>query len=143
MNNDEGYDWEYDRKPTEFELWYARQSGRRFHTLSNNEKSDVLWRYKEYQKEQKEKEYTKQKKIASVLPKKGNMVIEKRQFTKHDSELHPECNNSRYLDYQKVTTGLSESVISYGYILIDKISYRWITKVEAKNIKRISQKEPI
>ena len=49
MNNDEGYDYNYDREPTQFELWYSRYGlGRSYDELSNSERADVNWRYKEY-----------------------------------------------------------------------------------------------
>lgn len=51
MNNDYGYDADYDREPTEFELWYRNNGlGRDFDDLSNSEKANTMWRYKEYLK---------------------------------------------------------------------------------------------
>jgi hypothetical protein len=48
------------------------------------------------------------------------MKLIKEQFTRYDAEeLHPECNNSEYLEYKKVTSGLGSEICSYGYKVID------------------------
>lgn len=48
MNNLE-YDADYDYNPTEFELWYKNNGlGGHYDDLSNSEKAEIKWRYKEY-----------------------------------------------------------------------------------------------
>ena len=58
-----------------------------------------------------------------------NKII-RTQFTRFDSELHPECNNKEYLEYEEVNTGLSKEIISYGYKKIEGTKYKWIKKKE-------------
>ena len=50
----------------------------------------------------------------------------RQQFTRWDSENFPKFDNSEYLDYEQVTTGLSSELCSYGY----KIEGRWVKRQE-------------
>ena len=54
------------------------------------------------------------------------------QFSRYDAEeLHPECNNSEYLDYKKVVSGISKEICSYGFKVIDeKGKYFWAKKTD-------------
>jgi hypothetical protein len=45
--------------------------------------------------------------------KKGTIVRE--QFTAFDERHRPDCDNADYLEYVRVSTGLSSEIISYGY----------------------------
>ncbi len=54
----------------------------------------------------------------------------KQQFTAYDRDLYPEYDNSEYLDYEKVSTGLSSVVCKYGY----KVNNKWVKKKEIKFI---------
>jgi hypothetical protein len=63
-----------------------------------------------------------------------NRFIKQEQFTRYDEELHPECDNKEYLEYEKVSSDLSKNVIcSYGYkeIFYDG-NYKWLKIKEAK-----------
>jgi hypothetical protein len=52
----------------------------------------------------------------------------KQQFTAYDRELYPEYDNSEYLDHEKVSTGLSSDICSYGY----RINNKWVKKSDYK-----------
>ena len=60
-------------------------------------------------------------------------IITREQFTAYDGDLHPECDNSEYLDYEKVKTGLSNDICKYGYKITEGTKYRWITKSEVES----------
>jgi len=74
---------------------------------------------------------------------KLNARIERTQFTRHDSELHPECDNAEYLIYETITDSTNKPMtIKYGYQLIitmDKNGwekYWWLTMEDAMQIIR-------
>ncbi len=46
-------------------------------------------------------------------------IIVRTQFTRWDEGLHPECDNAEYLEYERVKSGISEGILSYGY------QWRW------------------
>ncbi len=61
----------------------------------------------------------------------------KEQFTRYDAEeLHPECNNSEYLEYKEVISGLGSAICSYGFKVIDEkegqkeYKYFWAKKTD-------------
>lgn len=56
--------------------------------------------------------------------------IIREQFTRYDAELHPECNNAKYLEYH--VSKISGEIISYGYKQMNGTTYRWIKREEAK-----------
>jgi len=56
-------------------------------------------------------------------------MIIREQFSAYDGDLHPECDNRDYLDYEKVDSGLSEGIIKYGYKQLGPgTRYRWVKK---------------
>lgn len=57
-----------------------------------------------------------------------NEEIEKVQFTAWDEEHYPEFNNSLYLDYERVKTGLSSEICKYGYKKKIGEKYFWVPK---------------
>ncbi len=62
------------------------------------------------------------------------MKIRRVQFTAWDSLCHPECHNPAYLEYEKVTSGLSEEIVMYGYQEYGGGgTCRWIKITEAKD----------
>ena len=72
------------------------------------------------------------------------MKIEYTQFTRWDSEHHPEIDNNEYLDYKEVNTGLSRGICSYGYCRCydvgnGVIKYEWIKREEA--LKELEKQE--
>jgi hypothetical protein len=50
----------------------------------------------------------------------------KKQFTRYDEELSPMCDNVEYLDFEKVSTGLSTEICSYGF----RYKNKWIKKID-------------
>ena len=54
------------------------------------------------------------------------------QFTRCHTELHPECDNDTYLEYETVDTGLSKGICAYGYQIQIGTKYWWIPKGLAK-----------
>lgn len=58
-------------------------------------------------------------------------MIRYEQFTGLDADLHPEIDNSTYLERKLVKTALSSGICSYGYIKIDGTKYKWIPLEEA------------
>lgn len=58
------------------------------------------------------------------------MIIKREQFTRYDAEMYPECNNAVFLEYEKIATGLSDEVCSYGYKGIDDNgTFKWLPKI--------------
>ena len=56
-------------------------------------------------------------------------MIKRTQFTRYDSELHPEITlNREYLELENI----SGVICSYGYQRIKGTKYRWIKIAEAK-----------
>jgi hypothetical protein len=69
--------------------------------------------------------------------------IKRTQFTRHDSELHPECDGPEHLVYETITDSTWKPMtIKYGYqiqVILDKqgwTKYWWITIEDAMQIIR-------
>lgn len=54
--------------------------------------------------------------------------VERVQFTRHDQESFPECDNPEYLEYRKVSTGLSTEICSYGYRQVSDNKIKWVKR---------------
>ena len=54
-------------------------------------------------------------------------MILREQFTRYDAEeLHPECANDEYLEYET----RNDEIFAYGYKEINGTKYRWLKKSE-------------
>jgi hypothetical protein len=62
------------------------------------------------------------------IPAPERVSPERCQFTAYDAENYPEYNNSKYLEYKTIKTGISEAICCYGY----KKNGKWITLEEVK-----------
>lgn len=66
--------------------------------------------------------------------------IERRQFTAWDRWHHFQFDTPEYIEHERISTGLSSDVCSYGYVEITNRqsdgshSYKWIPLAEAKAI---------
>lgn len=56
------------------------------------------------------------------------MILYNQLFSRYDGELHPECDNEKYLDYKTFKTALSTEICAYGTKLINGSSYEWLRK---------------
>lgn len=59
------------------------------------------------------------------------MKIERRQFTHYDSQVHQECDNKEYLEYEWVTTGVSTELCAFGFQIQEGTKYKWISLKDA------------
>lgn len=64
-------------------------------------------------------------------------MITREQFTRWDSEHHPEIDNKEYLEYKMIKTGLSSGVCSYGYKETIGTKYRWLKLSEVEELKKL------
>ena len=62
------------------------------------------------------------------------------QFTAYDKELHPECNNSEYLVYRTIDTGLSREVCSFGIRQRSGNKYKWIKRKKKIEVEPVFNK---
>lgn len=73
--------------------------------------------------------------MTSGLGKRRTMPekIERQQFGGWDRALFPQFDNAEYLEYERVSTGLSSGIITFGYVALTPIGgsekghhYRWL-----------------
>ena len=62
----------------------------------------------------------------------NGVKVARTQFTAHDRELFPECDNAEYLEYENVSTGLSAEICSYGYQKINNGKIEWVKRKDLK-----------